>query len=108
MDRFREAGNSQAWDMGPEGQHFENPLTQSKRFKPMLDGGDSATVQDISKADPDDIMEEGSECGASEDGEAIDEHELNEHVVVAKWDEAETDWESDEGKLVDEPQRGLV
>lgn len=74
----------------------------------MLNGSEHATVQDISKADPDDIMEEGDECGASENGEDIDEHKLNEHVVVAKWDEAEMDWEGDEGKLVDEPQRGSV
>jgi hypothetical protein len=61
VERFREAVNSQAWNMGPEGQHFENPLTQvdevaittkcpsefepdmprqSKRFKPMLDSDD--------------------------------------------------------------------
>jgi hypothetical protein len=132
LDRFREAANSQAWDMGPEGQPFENLLIrvdelavitkrpsesgtnvprQSKRFKPMLDGGNSTTVQDISKADPEDTAEEGGEdtaeeggeCGASEDGEATDEHELNDYVVGVKWDEAETDWEGDEGELDDEP-----
>jgi hypothetical protein len=124
LDRFREAANSQAWDMGPEGQRVENPLNrvdelaittkrqteyetdmprQSKRFKPMLDGGDNATAQDISKADPEDTAEEGDECGASEDGEATDEHELNDYVEGEKWDEAEMDWEGDEGELVNEP-----
>jgi hypothetical protein len=121
LGRFREAANSQAWDIGPEGQRFENQLTrvdevvimtkrpsefdtdiprQIKRFKPTLDDGDSATAEDVSEADADDFEEEG----ASEDWEVTDEFELDDSVVVAKRDEAETDWESDEGEPVDGPQ----
>jgi hypothetical protein len=119
IDRFREAANSQMWDMGPGGQRFENPLTrvdevvittkrrsefstdmprQSKKFKPTPDSGDDATAEDTSEADPDDIEAEA----ASEDGEATDEQELDDYVVAAKWDEAETDWEDDEGEPIDE------
>jgi hypothetical protein len=28
LERYREAANSRAWNVGPEGQRFENPLTK--------------------------------------------------------------------------------
>jgi hypothetical protein len=63
----------------------------------MLDGGDNATAE-MSKADADDIEEEGGEC------EDTDEPESDDDVVVAKLYEAETDWEDDEGKSGDESE----
>jgi len=113
LGRFRDAVKSGSWD-GPEGQRHENTLVrveevavttkrpsefetdiprQSKRFKPTVDGGDNAAL--------DDVEEEASACTDSEDEEATDEHELDDYVVVGKLDKAETDWEDDEGELVD-------
>ena len=117
LGRFREAVNSQSWDMGPEGQRIEHPLTrvdgvvittkrrseyetdmlrQSKRFKLTLDGGDDTT------AEPADIEEEGGKCAASEDREDIDEPELDDYAVAKRYNEAETEWEDDEGEPVHE------
>jgi hypothetical protein len=122
LGRFREAANSEAWDLGVEGQHFENPLNrvdevvittkrpsefepdmprQSKRFKPMLDGGDTAMAEDMPNEDTADVEEEDDEP-VVEDEDTDDEHEFDDYLVSAKRDEAETDWEGDEGKSVKE------
>jgi len=115
LKRFREAANSQAWDIVPDGRRFENVLTrvdevvittkrpsefetdmprQNKRFKPTVDGDNNAAL--------DDVEEEANECADSEDEEATNEHELDDYVVLGKWDEAETDWEGDEDEPVDQ------
>ena len=72
--------NSVTWDLGLNRQCFENSLVhidevvirtkhtdmlqQSKRFKSMLDGGNNVPTAEMSKADADDIKEEG-ECAAT-------------------------------------------
>jgi hypothetical protein len=120
LERFREAVNSEAWDMGPEGQRFENPLIQvddvvittkrpsqfepdiprqSKRFKPMLDIDDINVGEGISKEDTADVEEETHE--EPTDG-APDEHEMNDYAVMARRNEAQTDWEGDEDNPVDD------
>jgi hypothetical protein len=60
----------------------------------MVDGGDNAEL--------DDVDEKASECADREDEEATDEHELDGYILVGKWDEAETDWEGDEGEPVNQ------
>lgn len=120
LGRFRDAVDSGSWDLGPEGQRCENTLVhldevvittkrpsefendmprQSKRFKPTVDDGDNEALADIEK--------EASECADSEDEEATDEYELDDYIIVEKWDEAETDWEGDEGGPVDQLPKDL-
>ncbi|KAF8798323.1 hypothetical protein BYT27DRAFT_7123124 [Phlegmacium glaucopus] len=94
LEKFREAVNSEAWDLGPQGQRFENPLTRSKRFKPMVDESDPATVDE--SEDAANVKEEDDEPTIDEDEDTEDELELDDYFVVAKRDKAETDWEDDD------------
>ncbi|KAF8798331.1 hypothetical protein BYT27DRAFT_7123196 [Phlegmacium glaucopus] len=121
LERFREAVNSEAWDLGPQGQRSENPLTrvdevviktkresefepdmprQSKRFKPMVDESDPATVDE--SEDAANVKEEDDEPTIDEDEDTEDELELDDYFVVAKRDKAETDWEDDENNPADD------
>ena len=114
LNRFRDAVNSQSWDLGPDGQRHENTLVhvdevvittkrpsefetdiprQNKRFKPTMDGGDNVALYK---------EEEVSEGADSEKEEATNEHELDDYVKVGRWDEATTDWEGDEDEPVDQ------
>ena len=120
VERFREAVNNQAWNTGPEGQRFENPLAQvdevvittkrpsefepdmprqSKRFRPMVDSDDMDMVENISKEDVADVEEETHDDDLPVS--ALDEHELDDYAMVARRNEAETDWEGDEDNPVD-------
>jgi len=121
LERFREAASSQAWNMGPEGQRFENPLThadervittkrrselgsnmprQSKRFKPMLDSDDIDMGEDISKNDVANVEEETLVDELVDDD--LDEHELDDYALVASCNDEVTDWERDDDNSVDD------
>jgi hypothetical protein len=69
---------------------------QSKRFKLMLDSDDIA----ISKGDTAEVEKETHDDELSVG--ALDEHELDDYAMVARRNEAETDWEGDEDNPVDD------
>ena len=130
LERFRDAANSGAWDLGPEGQRFVNPLVlvneepvtkkrqseyetdvprQPKRFKVSLNGGDNETVEEVPEADKDDVEEEDGDWAENEDEEvdelaANEDEEEGELALMKELGAADTDWDDDESETVDETE----
>jgi hypothetical protein len=103
----REAANSRAWNVGPEGQRFENPLTkvdeviittkrpsefepdlprQNKRFKPKQNGGDITTSADTSQGNAADV-EEGAD-----DEPRIDDEGTDGNLLLTRMPPMNTSW----------------